>query len=143
MIRHHDWPERLIAYLAGQRRLIFRWGERDCALMCWDAIRAMTGIDLGAPFRGRYASREEAQAIITEFCGSPAATLEHLAEIVFRAAGCPPLAAIRAQRGDAVLADTELGPSLGIVGPDGVYFAALRGTTRLPLRACRRAWRTR
>lgn len=138
MKRFHDWPEKLNAFLASQARAPFKWGKRDCALTAFSALATMTGTDLGKPFRGKYTCKDEADQVIAAFSGG---TLEPAVDKLFSAAGAKPVPVLRAQRGDAVLADTELGPSLGVVGQDGVYFAAPRGFLVLPLRMCRRAWR--
>ncbi len=51
-----DWRVRLYAALEGHRGHAFQWGSHDCALLAADAVLAMTGVDLAAPFRGRYAT---------------------------------------------------------------------------------------
>lgn len=40
------------------------WGENDCCLFTANWMRAVTGIDGGAPWRGRYGSENECLAIL-------------------------------------------------------------------------------
>lgn len=54
MTRVEDWPERLAAFIEQRRKMPFAWGSNDCALFAADAVCAITGVDLGEPFRGRY-----------------------------------------------------------------------------------------
>ena len=54
-----DWRPRLVAYLEEVRTRPFAYGAHDCALFAADAVRAMTGTDLAAEFRGRYATLKE------------------------------------------------------------------------------------
>lgn len=54
-----DWRPRLVAYLAEVRTRPFAYGTHDCALFAAGAVEAMTGHDLAAEFRGRYASLKE------------------------------------------------------------------------------------
>lgn len=60
VMRRHDWPERLAAFLEERRNVRFRWGENDCVLFAADAVQAMTGVDLAAPWRGQWDSRASA-----------------------------------------------------------------------------------
>jgi len=47
----------------------FAWGVNDCALFAADAIRAITGVDHAAIFRGLYDTREQAEAIVAQYGG--------------------------------------------------------------------------
>lgn len=49
-----DWEDRLSAFLEEASAKEFKPGEHDGALFAANAVKAMTGEDLGAPFRGRY-----------------------------------------------------------------------------------------
>ena len=137
MTRFPDWPERLAAFLAQRSRQAGAWGVNDCASTAFSAIAAITGIDLW-PLRQQYTTQKEGLQMVKDRWGG---NLEEAVSQIFQKAGYQPIPVLRAQRGDAVLLDGEEGPSLGVVGSDGVYVAAARGFTVLPLRACRRAWR--
>ena len=49
-----DWEPRLVTLLEGAAARPFVLGEWDCALFAAACIEAVTGIDGGATFRGRY-----------------------------------------------------------------------------------------
>lgn len=134
--RRPDWPERMLAEIEAAATRPFSWGGHDCTLFAADVVRAMTDHDYAAAARGRYKSRRGALRLLKPYGG-----LEGLVDslgLVER-----PLAF--AQRGDVVLADATTdpaeGPSLGIYDGAVALFAAPVGLARLPLHACRRAWR--
>ncbi|PYE89572.1 DUF6950 family protein [Phyllobacterium leguminum] len=54
MIRLSGWRPALHDYVLSVWRNSLIWGEYDCALFAADAIKAMTGEDIAAPYRGRY-----------------------------------------------------------------------------------------
>lgn len=52
-----DWGARFAAEMDRQRREPFSWGQNDCALgLAAGAVLAITGVDLGSEWRGRYVS---------------------------------------------------------------------------------------
>ena len=133
--RRPDWPERLAEAVRAARGRPFAWGRHDCALFAFDCVRAMTGVDHLAAFRGRYRSAKGAARALKRIGG-----VETLEELVVGIFGQPePIVA--AQRGDVVLLDTERGPALGVclgarsafAGPDGLAYA--------PTASARAAWR--
>ncbi len=140
-MRFEDWPSRLERYLVETRARAFRWGEWDCCLAACSAIEAMTGIDPGAAFRGAYSTEQgAARAMLRSGAGGVAET----AAAVCEALGFRQVPPLTAQRGDAVVFDqVELGPTLGLVGLDGMIWAASRdgGWARFALSCAHRAWR--
>ena len=67
LARLDNWRSRLAAELDRQRRSPFVWGEHDCASgLVVGAIRAMTGVDLAADYRGAYSTSSGALALIHE-----------------------------------------------------------------------------
>lgn len=119
----------------------FTWGENDCALFVADAILAMTGVDIAADFRGRYANEEEAFAAVRTITGG--STLEDAA------AWCAarhelvewPLP-LFAQRGDMVVVENEgrlISALVHLSGRHAVTVGEL-GLRRLPITAVVRAW---
>lgn len=52
--RHADWRVSLIQYVSEAAQKPFRAGTHDCAIFAADAVRAMTGVDLAADWRGKY-----------------------------------------------------------------------------------------
>lgn len=109
MRRRPDWRIALHAAIEDHRREPFVWGERDCALFAADCVAAMTGEDLAAPFRGRYATPRGALRILR--------AAGHADLVALVSARLDPLAPMRAHAGDLVVFATEgpFGVSLGIV----------------------------
>lgn len=94
------------AFLDEAARTPFAWGVHDCLLFTADWIRVRTGIDPAAPWRGTYASEDEAQAILTRYGGLAA------------------FAAARAIEADLVPATPHLG-AVGLVRSGTVTTGAL------------------
>lgn len=144
MIRHRDWLDRLHAYLQAIASESFEFGRFDCCLFACDAIHAMTGSDLAAPFRGRYHSRATARAAFINYVGQASltraverATAEHGAREVHPLCAC---------RGDLVLiprAPEHEFPSLGVVAPTGYQLLVVSdpGYLMIPFASASRAWK--
>lgn len=98
-----DWPERLIEFIEARRTRAFSWGSNDCALFAADAVLSMTGVDLGAEWRG-YKSKRKAASIINKIGGMRA----FAASLQEKQVGF-------AQRGDIVLASMEDMETFGVV----------------------------
>lgn len=109
-MRLENWPGLLEEFIEQSLHAPFEWGARDCCLFAADAVRAMTGEDYAAEFRGRYRSARSAQQVLAAFGG--------VSGIVERT-GFEEIAPLMAQRGDVVLVNTEAGDALGVVGMDG------------------------
>lgn len=136
--RREDWPERLRAFVEAAARTPFAYGSHDCLLFAAGAIEAMTGTDLAAAVRGTYRDAEGAAAALAAFAG--AGVLE-AAEKVAAEHGLAPIAWPLAQRGDAVLVGTPLGPALGICLGAHAAVAAAGGLATVPMSRAARAWR--
>lgn len=115
----NDLDERLSAFIDAHRRVAFRYGSHDCALVAADWVLEATGVDPAAQWRG-YASEDEARAIIDQAGG-----MRGLVSLPERAT--PRLA----QRGDVVLAEHEGQQVFGVVVGD-MYAAP--GARRLEFR---------
>ncbi len=144
-MKRQDWPERLAEFLEERRGAIFEWGRHDCCLFVCDAIRAMTDLDVGYRFRGRYTTESGAlDAMLDEY------GMEHLGELVelvCREFGFPEIPPKRAQRGDVILvnaplaSDSMFSSCLGIVAPGGrAAVASPRGFVLFPVGRFLRAW---
>jgi hypothetical protein len=128
--RVEGWEAILNAHVAEAYRATFAWGELDCALWCADWVRKATGEDFGEDWRGRYAGREELEALLAErgYADHAAIADRRLSFIPLSFAG----------RGDVVLhPDGPLGVCNGICS----YFLTAQGVTRLKTSRCVRAWR--
>lgn len=69
-VRKSDWEQRLNNYLSAHLDAKFEWGRIDCALFVAGAVEAMTGVDYGAKFRGKYHDEAGALKAITEVGGA-------------------------------------------------------------------------
>jgi hypothetical protein len=122
MNRLPDWEARLSAYLAPlMDGAAFVWGKTDCALVTADAVLAMTGEDIAAPFRGKYSTAAgSARALKRYGAGDLKATFDTL---------LPPKPIGYARRGDVVMSDGAVGICIGGTalfigerdGVDGLY----------------------
>ena len=128
-MRLPDWEDRLAAYLLGVRDMPHAYGSHDCALHGADAVRAMTGDDFGAPFRGRYNTELGAARALRKY---GAGTLEATFSAHFE--DVPPALA---RRGDLVLAQGSIGVCIG----GEAIFAGDAGSERIGRAAWARGWR--
>ena len=58
-MRLTDWPERLTEVILEAREKTFDFGTHDCFLFVADCALAITGKDIAAGLRGRYATIEK------------------------------------------------------------------------------------
>jgi hypothetical protein len=131
--RHPDWLARLGAYLEEVREKPFRWGSNDCALFAAGAVRAMTGQDPGADWRGRYRSaRGAARLMRARGFDGPSA---------IAAAAFPAVAPAHAQIGDLAAVPGAGGAALGVVQGPGVYVLRPEGLAVVPVAEAVAAWR--
>lgn len=138
MKRFEDWPLRLEKFLAEAEQKTFEWGSFDCCLFSCDAVLATTGVDLAAGFRGQYSSELGAAKLLTRYRGVPGVAWKIAAEH-----GILEVPVLMAQRGDVVMIDSPLGPTLGIVGLHGhkAKFITPEGLKDYPVGDCTKAWR--
>lgn len=137
MRRQRGWERRLVAAIEAGRARSFEWGAFDCGLFLADVTLAMTEVDHGEPFRGKYTTAEGAAVALRRFAGGG------LDETLTKVFG-EPIDPNFARRGDAVVVGTDLGPAAGVVGVDGTLVhvvAPERGLTALPRDAVLKAWR--
>lgn len=122
------WQERLAAYLSSCAQRPFVYGEHDCALFATGAVQAMTGLDLAAPYRGRYTTFAGGRRVLRRD-----GYADHVALI---AAHLPETATPRP--GDLAVIDTPDGPALGVVQGAMVYVVGDAALSLLPISAARR-----
>ena len=119
LIRLTDWQTRLHRYLCEMRSREMRPGQHDCCLFGAGAIAAQTGIDLAAPYRGRYTTFAGGRRVLRRD-----GYADHVALI---AAHLPEAHVSRAAPGDIAIVPTEDGPAVGIVQGTVVYVLARAG----------------
>lgn len=130
MTRLPDWQTRLTDYLAGAARRPFEEGAHDCALFAADAVRAMTGRDLAAEWRGSYASTRAGLKALAR-----AGYRDHVALAGAHFTAKP---VALANPGDLAVVPTPEGDALGVVqgecvyvlGPAGLLLASLTAATQ-------------
>ena len=138
--RFQDWQIFLGEAVAAADRMPFAWGTNDCCLFVADCIRAMTGTDLGASFRGKYDDPASAMALIA--FATDGGGVEQLVEQLCRENDMGEVEVAYAQRGDIALHDVEAGPAAGIIYGDGaLYLSEALGLVAVPRASIRRAWR--
>lgn len=124
---------RLAAHIEKAREWAFSFGEHDCCLFAADWVLTCTGQDFAAPFRGRYATRAKAIAMLGARGGLEAVVTGALGE----ALPTPFLA----QRGDVVAVQTDEGLALGVCDGALAWFVGPHGLAAQPMEAWAKAWR--
>lgn len=139
--RINHWEKSLHEFIDLRAGTPFVFGRNDCCLFSCDAIKAITGTDIAAEFRGKYTTQLGALKAIKEITGG--STVENVADYVTQQFEMKELPTVLfAQRGDVVLFDGEEGPALGIVYLDGrnAVFVGEAGLRKIAVSKCRRAW---
>lgn len=136
MRRHDYWPGALERVIDKARTKRFRRGRHDCALFVAACIKAMTGADYGAPFRGKYNTKEGAAMMLRE---RGAETPGDYASVVLG----QPVSHREAGRGDVAEFMTPEGPSIGIIDNSGrrIVTVADEGVIFIDKKNALRAWR--
>jgi len=106
IIRHANWPELLLAYIAERESRPFKWGKgrQDCCSFAFGAALVMTGFDAMDGIRD-YSTAEEADLLLGE---NP---LREYVDARFPALPSPAFAG----RGDIALCENDGNPTLMIV----------------------------
>lgn len=144
--RFPDWEQRLQRWINQAQNRTWMPGIWDCCQAPAEAVREMTGVDVGARTRGRCETLEGQAAVVMRLHHDAGIrTFEDAvaAEWVFNGlVGSTPG---MARRGDIVMFDQPPphGPTWGIVDLSGQRFVAAGrdGLMWGPVERCRRAWR--
>ncbi|MFN3575363.1 MAG: DUF6950 family protein [Tabrizicola sp.] len=130
--RRPDWRSRLNAYLAEIAPADFSYGSNDCALFVAGAVRALTGHDPAAAWRGTYTTLEGGLKRLKK-----AGIADHVAVVdgLFQR-----VAPAFAQVGDVALLRAESSEGLGIVVGETVVCLSPRGLAHLPRNFIIAAW---
>lgn len=122
MSRIEGWEKRLAEIVARAKAKPYQLGVHDCFSFSCEVCRSLTGRDVWQEFAGRYASTEEAIALIYS-------RGKNYTEAFTWAWSSPPISPKLAQRGDIVARTGEdgymhLGVCLGLdsayLGPEGL-----------------------
>ncbi|MFN4191809.1 MAG: DUF6950 family protein [Tabrizicola sp.] len=128
-----DWRSRLNDYLGEVAPADFRYGSNDCALFAAGAVRAMTGHDPAAAFRGVYSTLEGGLKRVRK-----AGFADHVAVVRTLFAEVP---AAFAQVGDIAVLDSKGEPVLGVVVGEVVACLSPRGLGHVHRKHVTTAWR--
>ena len=141
--RLEDWPTTLANMVLAAVDEPFAWGTHDCCMWTADVVKAMSvdGIDLAEPYRGTYSDAAGAADVIDTATGG--GTLEDLMVQIAIDYTLPEVAPAFAWRGDIALFDSNTGPAMGVVGPDGLTaaFVSPDGLVMIDMETVRRCWR--
>lgn len=138
LTRYADWPARLLNAIEEKASTRFSPGTHDCCISACDIVERMTGTDIAANFRG-YTNKEEMLATLEAHGGVGA-----IAEAVMNKYGCAEILIPLAGRGDMVLLDMPDGPTMAVVGMNGIDAVACSMRGWLPVNIkqhATRAWR--
>lgn len=138
MTRVPGWESFLAAHFDRARHESFVWGTFDCALAVCDGVKAISGIDPGDKYRGKYSTEGEARTIIGNDLGNFAAG-------ICDSLGFPEHPRYSfGRRGDVVLVDNrDPAHALGTIDLSGRFAWCVAGTgfIRIPMSRWLRAWR--
>ena len=125
-MRVRNWPSVLAKFIESRRNMPFAWGVNDCALFAADAIRAITGVDHAAIFRGLYDTQSQANAIVAQYGGlRPFVSYFLGPEIDPKLARRGDIALITDAKGREVLS-VCLGASFAATGETGLKFFKIK-----------------
>jgi hypothetical protein len=133
MPRVDHWERLLASAIDTARARPFVWGVHDCPTFAFETAMILTGgDDVAALWRGRYTTALGGERVMRRLGW---ASLEDMGRALLSE---PRRAALLAQRGDIVLADTGLG--FGICNGASAVGMAPEGLVSVPLTSCRLAW---
>ena len=133
-MRYDDWPTKLVESLKEAKNKPFVWGEHDCCLFAADIVKAMTGDDLAAGYRGKYSTAKEAIKLIKKISND--GTVAGIVDLHFKR-----VPVSFAKRGDIVSVQTNHGEAIGVCAGGGAHFVIESGTIIYPRPLWSIAWR--
>jgi len=127
----------LSEYLKSVRTKPFKWGEHDCVLHACNGLKAVTGTDIAAEWRGTYDSALSAKKIIKKcFDGD-------MDNGFTRFLGEPHSNALKACRGDVVRITENGEHTYGIIDDTGrhaVMITVKEGLMKISLSEIEKVW---
>lgn len=141
--RVEHWRTRAFHHFLLERaKTPFTWGSNDCALFAADGVKAQTGTDIAADFRGMYTTEIGAVKTIKSVTGG--LTVADAVVYCANKFGMTELAhPLMAQRGDLVIVEDAGNQVAGLVHLSGRDIAVVgeHGLHRVPITEVKRAWR--
>lgn len=119
LMRAPDWRIALMQYLADAARAPLRFGTHDCAIFAAGAVKAMTGHDFAAAYRGRYDSLAKGLRLLARD-----GFADHVA---LARASLPSVPVATALPGDLAVVPSDPVAALGVVQGASIYVLAPTG----------------
>lgn len=119
------------ALVRSRMREPFGWGVHDCCLFAADAVKALTGVDPAAGFRGTYSTAAEAVDVLARIGGIEAAAARVGSEI----------RPLFARQGDVGLLEDGKRLMLGVCAGAMWLVPMAMGLGVRPLAVATKAWR--
>jgi len=132
-MKPNNYHSLLAQFIKRGQNIPFSWGNHDCCLFACNCVVAMTGLDPGKKYRGRYSTELGAKKILKKLAGGD---VETAFTNVFGAIK----PRLNATNGDIVLVVTELGKTAGIICGGQVWLVGIDGLTTMPLDAIVGCW---
>ena len=145
-----NWPRLLADFVGSRRDEPWSWGGHDCALFAADAVKAISGVDHAAIFRGGYSSASGALEALLDYLDDEEpggeGPLEAAIAGIMNAAGVAEIEPENAGRGATALIAVEnraFNRATGVVIGGGlVALASDPGVVFRPIGDATRAWST-
>lgn len=119
-MRHRSAMNNLMKVMLEYKTKQFEWGKSDCCLFVSDCINAQVGIDPAAEYRGKYKTEIGAKKALVKY-----GELEPLLDSHFDR-----IDVMKAKRGDAVMFQSQLGTTMGIMWNGSIYAMSETGITQ-------------
>lgn len=134
--RYENWPDLLSAAIAERLHMPFAWGPNDCVSCACSIVQSYTGVDLMAPWRGRYSTALGAARIFKQHGGMLA-----MAETIFPQHGVSEIPVRQAMRGDIAIFVQPEGPTMAVVNGALSLVHGKDGLKQLPTLHAAKTWR--
>ena len=134
LIRADGWESRLAAAVAGALDRPYRLGEHDCFIFANRCAEAMTGVNPGIAFIGKYTMRIGVLRLIRAYAGGG------LREGITKMLGIEPLPPRQARRGDWLLYHDDVGEHIGVCLGGTAAVLIEHGLSHVALDKCVCAW---
>ncbi len=144
MTRKTNWEEGFAAWITqvSLTKQAFEWGVCDCCLLAADGVLALTGVDIADDFRGKYADKTSAFALVSSVAGG-SAVVDAIAYCAKKYALPERSNPLFARRGDLVVVKNNDGDVIaGVVSLNGrdVICMAEEGVITLGISQVVRSW---